>query len=273
VDKELELWWAERAHRILTDTKHWATTNFHSGSPQHPAVDDPDLRYAGYLGPRYRPGYSVLAIGNVHTSFRTHQFAEGASGYRPELGVAVDQALQGTRLLKEAVDVEPIASRYFELVRPLYEYGLSGSWALGTRFRPAFEAVGIGTRPEDVEELAYVNASCSQLPEGRDLTDGVFSDCLAVHPLVDLVKELDPIAIVTCSERAYDRLYESGVTDTVTTLCFSQHLNSPHLARAVWLENKQMLPGRSMSWKKWAPSLKAHVESLRAKRFPAHFSA
>jgi hypothetical protein len=259
---ELEQWWVQRANRILRDEKHFTLTRFFGGSPADQGFDNPDLRWPGYLGPRFTKGSSVLAVGNIHCPFRSKNFDPASGKYEPHLGQAVDDALAGTAELKNAERAsEDTADRYLSQVRPMYEYGLSGSWAVGDTFRKAFDAVGVGTDPEAMQEIAYVNASCCQVPASTPLPARLIDHCLATHSLADLVSVLRPIAVVTCSVRAFDHLERAGMTNEVTTVCFAQRVGSRYLERRSWIGGSLFEAGpRSTDWPE---PLGRQVERLR----------
>ena len=259
---ELEQWWVRRAHEILRDDKHFTLTRFFGGSPAAPGVEDPNLRWPGYLGPRFVKGTSVLAIGTIHTSLRSKNFDPSGGKYEPYLGAAVDDALAATEELKKSEQLsEADVDSYLSRVRPMYEYGLSGSWAIGDTFRKAFDAVGVGTDPSAMQEIAYVNASCCQWPATGPLPDRLFDQCFAVHSLVSLVAELRPIAIVTCSVRAFDHLERAGITNGIATVCFAQRVGSRYLERRSWIGGELFEAGpRSTDWPE---PLGRQVEKLR----------
>lgn len=262
---DLEQWWVQRAHRLLRNEKHAMLSRFYGGSPAVPGLEDPDLRWPGYLGDNYVRGLSVLAIGNIHCGFRSKSFDPTSSRYEDYLGEAVDDALAATRELKNAEQlVDNSADAYLNGIRRMYEYGLSGSWTIGDTFRKAFDALDVGTDPSSIRDIAYVNASCCQLAQGAALPDRLFVECLTAHNLADLVRKLRPIVIVTCSTRAFDHLDAAGVLNDVTTVCFSQQLGSRHLARPSWIGNTLYRAGRQST--DWPEPLREHWARQRELR-------
>ncbi len=240
--------WLAYARDVLGDEQHRQRCAALGGSPPHPGVDDPDLRWPGYLGDAAASGPCLMAVGNVHRNFASGRIT---AGLRDQLLVATSGWSTG-----EIDDAD-----YLAATRTVYRAGLAG-WTVGKHIRFAVTAFGLGT-----ESLVYLNAARCQYPEippklARASSTKVALQrlCLARFPLSDLVTALQPQAVLFSSTTAFDLAVDvRGRIAGRPAVCFHQ-LNGT-LLRPLML-GSDVVPvkvGRSI----WAPALAAAGASGR----------
>lgn len=242
-----EVAWLAYARNVLGDEQHRSRCAAVGGSPLHPGVDDPDLRWPGYLGFAAADGACLLAVGNVHRNFASGRIT----------GALRDELLTATRGWAEGRVTD---AAYLSATRNVYGAGLAG-WTVGTHIRFAVAAFGLGT-----DSLVYLNAAKCQYPEippklARTSSTKVALQrlCLARFPLSDLVTTLQPRAVLFSSTTAYDLSVDiHGQVAGRRAVCFHQ-LNGT-LLRPLRL-NGGLVPtkvGRST----WAPLLAAAGDEM-----------
>ena len=223
-----EHWWLGYARRLLADEGHRTACAGIGGSRPSdvPAIDDPDLRWPGYLGRAYRPG-GVLCVGKVHRNFRSGSLPADLGG---SLVDATREFSAGT--LSDA--------GYLAAVRAAYAVGLAGAWRVGETFSHALGPLGV-----DVDEIVYVNAARCQFPQPApsDLSkrrqDDLVRLCLRAteYPITELVAALRPSLVLIMPVVAYE--LTSDLVDTTRTLvvAVNQYLNDARLQRPLNFED------------------------------------
>lgn len=258
-----ERMFARRAFDMLHDVDHIDRTDAILRIPN--AVEFPGARWPGYLGSTFRVGSGVLAIANVHRELRSGRLKTDPRG-------EVAQTVEATRRLQSVTRSQLTVldlAEYIQQHRAAYRAGLAGGWTVGHAFRKAFEACGIEFTPRGIDRVAYVNASCCQVPEDKRFEEaGVDSRkvkkelrevCRDRHPIPDLVSWLKPAVVLTTSADAYDRLTSRPTLGPVATLYFHQQLGSHPLLRDAMLDGRLFRAAESPHIDAWAPALARHL--------------
>jgi len=202
--------WLRYARDVVGDLDHRRECALLGGSPDHPGVDAPDLRWPGYLGERAAPGRSILCVGAVH-----REFASGSlrAHHRDRL-VDATRAWAGGRLDDQG---------YLAASRSVYLAGLHG-WPVGTHLRQVADALGL-----DVFDLVFTNAARCQVPElppelpRASATKVALQDlCLGRFPITPLVRLVRPRLLLFISSHAYDVSVASGDVADVPRVCMHQ---------------------------------------------------
>jgi hypothetical protein len=218
----------------LARDDHVSDTRRLGGSPDVPGLRGAvDVRWPGYLGSRAFVGNCVVAVANIHTTFVR-------GNVTPPV---VDSAIAAARSLRDS-DYDEAAELYRSAIREMYGRGLArrGGWTVFKWFDQALSAIGLADDAARVESIVYLNVSCCQFPEPRGRTNKqreidyttkrqLQAECLATHPLADMIAELRPRLVLCTSQLGFDHLVECGLAASVPTLCFNQHPASGVLTR------------------------------------------
>lgn len=178
--------WLAYARRLLEDQSHRAACDLVLGPQAVERADAGDLRWPGYLGESFRPG-GLLVVQTVHREF---------SSGRPSLpAAATGRLVAATRAWRDgSVD----DAFWLQEMRAVYVAGFDRHWAVGRVLRALSRQIGV-----EVAEVAYVNAARCQVVENEPQLEGLASRkqavvrlCASAYPISDLVRLLDPGAIV-----------------------------------------------------------------------------
>lgn len=169
--------WLDYSWSVLNDADHRAECVRAGGR----GIDDDELRWPGYLGENYSRGRLML-VANIHRNFDSG--GAKVSGLARRL---VENANQWKGGRSEKSD-----ARYLAELRECYVQGLQ-LWDVGRRFRKFVENhVGM-----DLTHVAYLNVAKCQSTKGT--CHRLQHLCLERFRLLDLVENLQPRLVLTCS--------------------------------------------------------------------------
>jgi hypothetical protein len=223
--------WLAYAREVVDDVQHQAQCAELGGSPEHPGVDAPDLRWPGYLGAGVALGTGVLMVSNIHRNF-----AYGTVG-----GKDRDRLVEVTRGWREGLVDD---QTYLTVMRDVYLIGLRG-WALGRQLRFAAASLGFS-----LEEVTYVNAARCQypeippaLPQARLVKPALQRFCLKRFPMTRIVNAVQPQLLLFTSVAAFDSAAASLASDARVKV--SLHQFTGQLTRPLRLDGHVLEVGTS----------------------------
>ena len=233
--------WLTYAREVLADPAHLAECAQLGGSPDHPGVDAPDLRWPGYLGSAVSRGTGALVVGNIHRNF-----ASGTVSVKDR-----DRLVEVTRNWRDGiVDDET----YLTIVRDVYLIGLN-AWPLGRQVR--FAALGLGL---SFDKVTYVNAARCQYPEvppalhtARLTKPALQRLCLDRFPISRLVADLEPELLLFTSVTAFDKAAQGLSSDA--RIRVSLHQFTGQLTRPLHLPAEVLPVGTGRET--WIPAVAA----------------
>jgi hypothetical protein len=171
----IESSWLDYAWQVFTDQVHIRECELAGGT----SIEDPQLRWPGYLGARYEAG-GLLLVANIHRDFA------------PRVGIESANRLIGcTRAWREAGRSVASDREYLDANRACYIEGLQ-RWNVGKWFSKFISLIGI-----EFDQVAYLNAARCQAVEGA--CQPLQRLCLRRFPIEQIVAVLQPSVILTTS--------------------------------------------------------------------------